>query len=134
MKKDRKAELLKQLKITPVVEVACRKVGVGRATFYRWKKEDQKFADKAEYALQEGSHLVNDMAESKLISAIKDGNMTGIIFWLKNHHRQYSPKLEVTTKSADLPLTDEQKELIKKSLAMAFPNKSDDEGGNGGQE
>ena len=85
MKKDRKAELLKQLKITPVVEVACRKVGVGRATFYRWKKEDQKFADKAEYALQEGSHLVNDMAESKLISAIKDGNMTGIIFWLKNH-------------------------------------------------
>ena len=46
--------------------------------------------------------------------------MTGIIFWLKNHHRQYSPKLEVTTKSSEAPLTDEQKELIRKSLSMAF--------------
>jgi hypothetical protein len=60
------------------------------------------------------------MAESQLISAIKDGNLTGIIFWLKNHHRQYSPKLEVTTKNEDIPLTDEQKELIRKSLSMAF--------------
>lgn len=65
------------------------------------------------------------MAESQLINAIKEGNMTGIIFWLKNHHKQYSPKLEVTTKNGDVPLTEEQKELIRKSLAMAFSNNSD---------
>lgn len=129
MKTDRKAELLKQLKKTPIVEVACKKMGVGRATYYRWKKEDPKFADEAEFALQEGSQLINDMAESQLINAIKDGNMTGIIFWLKNHHKQYSPKLEVTTRNGDLPLTDEQKELIRRSLAMAFPNKSEEKGG-----
>lgn len=125
MKTNQKAELIKQLKKTPIVEVACKKLGIGRATYYRWKKDDSKFAEEAEFALDEGSQLVNDMAESQLINAIKEGNMTGIIFWLKNHHKQYSPKLEVTTKNGDVPLTDEQKELIRKSLAMAFSNNSE---------
>lgn len=125
MKTNQKAELIKQLKKTPIVEVACKKLGIGRATYYRWKKDDPKFAEEAEFALDEGSQLVNDMAESQLINAIKEGNMTGIIFWLKNHHKQYSPKLEVTTKNGDVPLTDEQKELVRKSLAMAFSNNSD---------
>lgn len=125
MKTNQKAELIKQLKKTPIVEVACKKLGIGRATYYRWKKDDPKFAEEAEFALDEGSQLVNDMAESQLINAIKEGNMTGIIFWLKNHHKQYSPKLEVTTKNGDVPLTDEQKELIRKSLAMAFSNNSE---------
>lgn len=127
MKTNQKAELIKQLKKTPIVEVACKKLGIGRATYYRWKKDDPKFAEEAEFALDEGSQLVNDMAESQLINAIKEGNMTGIIFWLKNHHKQYSPKLEVTTKNGDVPLTDEQKELIRRSLAMAFSNNSDSE-------
>ncbi len=127
MKTNQKAELIKQLKKTPIVEVACKKLGIGRATYYRWKKDDPKFAEEAEFALDEGSQLVNDMAESQLINAIKEGNMTGIIFWLKNHHKQYSPKLEVTTKNGDVPLTEEQKELIRKSLAMAFSNNSDSE-------
>lgn len=118
--KNKKKELVEQLRKTPVIEVACKKIGIGRATFYRWKKRDQKFAEEAEFALNEGSQLINDMAESQLITSIKNGNMTGIIFWLKNHHKQYSPKLEVTTKSADLPLTEEQKETIRRSLSMAF--------------
>ncbi len=118
--KNLKKELIEQLRKTPIIEVACKKVGIGRATFYRWKKRDGKFADEAESAILEGSQVVNDMAESQLINSIKNGNLTGIIFWLKNHHKQYSPKLEVTTKSADLPLTEEQKEVIRKSLSMAF--------------
>jgi len=125
MKKDRKLELITQLKKTPIVEVSCKKLSIGRATYYRWKKEDPQFADEAELAIMEGAQLVNDMAESQLINSIKEGNLTGIIFWLKNHHRNYSPKLEVTTKSGDLPLTDEQKEIIRQSLNMAFNLNSD---------
>ena len=112
--------LIEQIKKTPVIQVACEKVGVSRATYYRWKKSDPKFADKADIALNEGLQMINDMAESQLISAIKEGNLTGIIFWLKNHHKQYSPKLEVTTKNTEIPLTDEQKEIIRQSLNMAF--------------
>ena len=120
MKTTSKKILIEQIKKTPVIQVACEKVGVSRATYYRWKKNDPKFAEKADIALNEGSQMINDMAESQLISAIKEGNLTGIIFWLKNHHKQYSPKLEVTTKNPEIPLTDEQKEIIRQSLNMAF--------------
>lgn len=120
MKTLNKKAIVEQLRKTPIIQVTCEKMGVSRATFYRWKKKDPEFAEKVEIALQEGLQLINDMAESQLISAIREGNLTGIIFWLKNHHRNYSPKLEVTTTNKDLPLTDEQKELIRKSLAMAF--------------
>ena len=127
MKKASKSTVIKQLKKTPIVQVSCKKVGISRATFYRWKKEDKKFANDAESAIEEGLGLINDMAESQLITAIKEGNLTGIIFWLKNHHRQYSPKLEVTTKDGDIPLTEEQKILIKKSLAMAYRDNKKEE-------
>ncbi len=116
---DKKA-ILEQLKKTPIIQVTCEKLGISRATFYRWKKKDEKFAEEVDLALQEGSQLINDMAESQLIAAIKNGNLTGIIFWLKNHHKNYSPKLEVTTKNTEIPLTDEQKEIIRQSLNMAF--------------
>ena len=130
MKKASKSTVIKQLKKTPIVQVSCKKVGISRATFYRWKKEDKKFANDAESAIEEGLGLINDMAESQLITAIKEGNLTGIIFWLKNHHRQYSPKLEVTTKDGDIPLTEEQKILIKKSLAIAYrDNKKEENNG-----
>jgi ACT domain-containing protein len=127
MKKASKSTVIKQLKKTPIVQVSCKKVGISRATFYRWKKEDKKFANDAESAIEEGLGLINDMAESQLITAIKEGNLTGIIFWLKNHHRQYSPKLEVTTKDGDIPLTEEQKILIKKSLAMVYRDNKKEE-------
>ena len=116
---DKKA-ITEQLKKAPIIQVTCEKLGISRATFYRWKKNDEKFAEEVDIALQEGSQLINDMAESQLITAIKNGNLTGIIFWLKNHHKNYSPKLEVTTKNPEIPLTDEQKEIIRQSLNMAF--------------
>lgn len=127
MKTARKGLLLIQFKKTPIVQVACEKTGVSRATYYRWRKEDPEFADNADIAIDEGLNLINDMAESQLISAIKDRNLTGIIFWLKNHHKNYSPKLEVTTKNGDLPITDEQREIIKQSLDMAFGLNSEEE-------
>lgn len=113
--------LLEQLKKTPIIQIACEKSGIGRATFYRWKKDDEEFALKADEAITEGSSLVNDIAESQLMSAIKDKNMTAIIFWLKHHHPAYTTKVEVMTnvKQIDEKLTPEQQELVKKALEMA---------------
>ena len=112
--------LLEQLKKTPVVQIACEKAGVGRATYYRWRKEDSEFTKQSDQALHDGSLLVNDMAESQLMSAIKDKNMTAIIFWLKHHHPAYATKVEVTTnnKNQDIELTEEQKALLNKALEM----------------
>jgi hypothetical protein len=118
--------LLEQLKKTPIVQVACQKVGVGRASYYRWRKEDEEFAKATDTALAEGSSLVNDMAESQLISAIKDKNLGAIIFWLKSHHPSYTTKMEVTAqlKTDNEVLTPEQEKLVTKALKLAalIPN------------
>lgn len=116
-----KKELLEKLKETPVVEVACRKIGIARATYYRWKINDEKFSKEADLALEAGSALVNDMAESQLLTAIKDQNMTAIIFWLKHHHPAYATKVEVTAnlKNQNEVLTPEQEALVTKALQLA---------------
>lgn len=111
--------MLEQLKKTPVVQIACEKTGIARSTFYRWKEEDKEFAKEADHALAEGVALVNDMAESQLLSAIRDRNISAIFYWLNHRHSAYSNKLEITAKVKDETLSPEQEELIKKALEHA---------------
>lgn len=112
--------LLEQLKKTPVVQIACEKSGVGRATYYRWRKEDPEFTQASDLALLDGSLLINDMAESQLMSAIKEKNMTAIIFWLKHHHPAYLTKVEITSgNQLDEKLSPEEQDSVKKALVMA---------------
>jgi ACT domain-containing protein len=73
---DKKA-LLDYLQKTPIVEVACKQTGVGRSTYYRWRKDDEEFAEAADNAIEQSTGVINDMAESQLIKAIKNNNMTG---------------------------------------------------------
>ena len=84
-----KQEVLDLLRKTPIVQIVCERTGVSRATFYRWKEKDKVFAKQADESLTQGSNLINDLAESHLISRIKEQDLTAIIFWLKNHHSQY---------------------------------------------
>lgn len=88
-----KAELLVELKKVPIVQTACAKTGVGRSTYYLWRKDDKTFAQEATKALGEGKSLISDMAISQLIKKIQEGNTTSIIFWLKNHHADYSDRV-----------------------------------------
>lgn len=113
--------LLEQLKKTPIVQVACEKVGIGRATYYRWRNENEDFAAQADSSIAEGASLVNDMAESQLMAAIRDKNLTAIIFWLKHHHPHYATKVEVTArlKADNEALTPEQEALVTKALKLA---------------
>lgn len=113
-----KEALCEQLRKTPIVQVTCEKTGVSRATYYRWKKEDKVFAKQAEEALSEGVHLMNDMAESQLLSAIKSQNLTAIIFWLKHRHKSYTQKFEVTARMENPDLTEEQQAMVQKALTL----------------
>ena len=115
-----KTILIEQLKKTPIVQIACEKTGTGRTTYYRWRKEDEAFKTEADAALKEGKSLVNDVAESQLLSAIREGNMTAIIFWLKNHHNEYANRVEVTAKLAEQdPLNPEQEAIIREAIRLA---------------
>ena len=120
IKQSKQKELfIEQLKKTPIVQLVCEKLEVGRTSYYRWYKQDEKFAEEVDKSLSEGKYLVNDMAESVIINAIKDRNLSATFFWLKHHHGSYANRVELTTKNGDLTLTDEQKEIIRNSLSLA---------------
>lgn len=118
--KKEKDGLIEQLKKTPIIQYACEKANISRATYYRWHKDDKEFAEAADIALSEGSNLINDMAESQLIAAIKNQNMSGIIFWLKHHHPTYATKVQLDINQR-IPeqLTPEQAEVVKQALLLA---------------
>lgn len=123
-KNKEKKILLEQLRKTPIIQIACEKTGISRATFYRWRKEYPDFAKEADQAISDGLLLINDMAESQLISAIKDRNLAAIIFWLKSHHKNYTAKVELSGRvviDSD-PLTPEEEALVKKALKLAGLN------------
>ena len=120
-------KLLEEFRVSPVIQVAVKKVGTSRATYYRLRK-DPKYAEQADKAIAEGVKMISDMAESQLISAIRDRNMTSIIFWLKNRHPAYRERVELEGKlnlQSD-SLTPKQELLILKALRLGFGK-----GGNG---
>lgn len=102
-----KEELIELFRKSPIVQMACEKLGVGRTTYYRWRKEDAIFAGKADDALNIGRHLINDLAESKLIKKIQqDEDFNSIKYWLSHNHKRYETKLTITpsvVESNELP-------------------------------
>jgi len=127
-KKKQKELIIEQLKKVPVIQIVCEKVGVGRSTFYRWRKDDPVFCDAIEHAIFMGVELINDLAESQLLAGIRDQNMTAIIFWLKNRHRAYRTRVELDANvSIERKLTDEEQISIRKALYLAklIPNEDE---------
>lgn len=115
-----KKQLLEQLKKTPIIQIACEKLNVGRASFYRWKAEDAAFSKEVDDAILAGTLLVNDLAESQLIRAIKDRNMTATMYWLRHHHEAYRNRLEVDTQINTIQeLSIEQQALVEQALKLA---------------
>lgn len=122
MKKSDKTKqlILEQLRKTPIIETVCQKIGVSRMSFYRWKQEDKEFAAQIEKALSEGRSLVNDLAESQLISAVRDRNISAIVVWLKHNHPNYKTRVEIAGAISVIEeLSPEQKELVQKALELA---------------
>lgn len=112
--------LLEQLKKTPIVQIACEKTNIGRTTYYRWRKQSSKFAQAADQAMAEGCLLMNDIAESQLLTAIKNNNFQALKFWLQNHHPNYTQKLHVsgTLRHEHEDLTPEQRQLVRRALKL----------------
>ena len=122
MKTSKQKELiLEQLKKTPIVQVAAEKVGVARSSFYRWKATDKKFAVAVDEAIDQGVSLMNEYAESMLISAIKDQNLTAVFYWLNHRHPAYETRMRIDGKIKHQTdeLTPEQTKLVERALKNA---------------
>ena len=125
MKTDKQKELLlEQLRKTPIVEICCGKASVSRATYYRWRNEDESFKKMSDEAIKDGELFINDMSESQVISLIKDKNWQSISFWLRYHHPKYANKIEVEANIRNIneELSPEQQEIVKEALRLASLN------------
>lgn len=89
MKHAKKKQFLDQIHEVPIVSSVCKQLGISRQTYYRWRKEDEEFRDSADRYLGIGRESINDLAESTLINAIKDGDLGSAKFWLQNNKRNY---------------------------------------------
>jgi transposase-like protein len=87
--RQRKKRFLNILINNPVISIACKKTGISRQTYYRWRQEDSEFAQTADDLQIKGVESVNDLAESVLINNIQQENMKAVQFWLSNNHSSY---------------------------------------------
>lgn len=116
-----KARLIEAFRKTPIVQLACQQAGIqSRSSYYRWRHEDAEFAKACDDSIGEGVELVSDLAESKLIQAIKEQNYSAISFWLRHRHPAYAEKLHIQAKvEVDKPLTPEQEAAIRRAIELA---------------
>ncbi len=70
------------------VTKVCQKVGIDRATFYRWLERDVEFAE----GIRQAEVTLNDMVEDKLMMKIFHlDHGPSIRFYLKHKHPDYMP-------------------------------------------
>jgi hypothetical protein len=115
-----KDTLLEELAKCPIVQVACERTSIGRATYYKWRADDTEFRRVSNNAVDEGRKFVNDVAESQMIRKIKEGNMTSIIYWLKNNNSRYSEKRTEEIEPLGVLPPDQAKELIRALRLMGL--------------
>ncbi|MBU0999157.1 hypothetical protein KKG24_02515 [Patescibacteria group bacterium] len=121
--KDKQA-LLEILKEVPIIQIACKKAGISRATYYRWRKEDKGFMERSDNALAEGVEFINDMSESQLISLIRQRSWPAISFWLRKCNPKFKDRIEVSGKieTPKNELTPEQQAIVTEALRLASLN------------
>jgi hypothetical protein len=120
MKKD-KERILDHLKSVPIIEVACKKANIARATYYRWRNEDTDFLRQSEEALQDGIDMINDLTESQLIGLIKDKKFQAVQFWLRHNHARFLLKDKehsLIKPKRSIPLSKEQEKILKSALVL----------------
>lgn len=90
MKKNRvRDKFIEKLRETPVIKIACDKSDISRNTIYKWRKIDSNFALDMDEAIEMGSDLVSDAAESVIIKGIGNGSVNCAKYWLSNRHKKY---------------------------------------------
>ncbi len=122
-KENKKEALLAALRDSMgIIATACEAVGISRETYRNWKNKDPEFRQRAEDIEEDQI----DVVESKLLEAVKRGDLTAIIFYMKTKgkKRGYSEKAQPTPPQ---PATKEQPTLQagqdSKKIAMKVKNK-----------
>lgn len=84
--------LLQEIEKTGNVYLSCLKVGVNKATYYRWRQTDKAFRKQADNAIRCGRENLCDIAEHALMINVKGGKMDAIKYALSHNSPRYKPK------------------------------------------
>ena len=110
-----KARVLDYFARTPggTFAAACKSVGLSHSTAYDWRKADPAFDAAVVTARKLADDIGGDFAEGKLMEAINNNELTGIIFYLKTKHK-HRGYVERTEQAAvkPTPTTDEDEALL----------------------
>jgi hypothetical protein len=87
-----KKKLVEELEKRGNIFFSCAKVGIGRSTFYRWKKADDSFRQLVEELIQYGREDMCDVAEQALMLKVKEKDMTAIKYLLGHNSDRYRQK------------------------------------------
>lgn len=102
-----KTKLLGYLKDSGNISYACKRAGVSRETYYKWRRS-KVFSEEADLAIELGKEFVNDLAHTQLIQNIQQGHMGAVKFQLASCHIDYQARKpwprELPT--APLPVTE----------------------------
>lgn len=86
---------------------SCRAAGISRKTYYNWLDSDPKFL----VLVMDAEMDLNDDIRDVLIKKAAEGDMTAVIFYLKNRHADFKQKDNFTAVQINFnKLSDEQKE------------------------
>lgn len=86
-----KEKLLKEIEKSGNVYLSCMKIGIDKATFYRWK-DDKEFRRKANEAVKRGRENNCEIAEHALMMNVKEKKMDAIKYVLSHQSKIYKPK------------------------------------------
>lgn len=81
--------LLAELSKHGIVTAACKRSGLSAAQFYRWCKEDPEFQTQVDEARMLGTQESNDLARSRLLQKIDQGEGWAIRYHLSRRDPEY---------------------------------------------
>lgn len=90
------------------IEDIAANIGIGKTTIYEWMKKSTNIAN----ALKIGREQADNIIENALFNKAKGGDVTAMIFWLKNRRSdRWREKREVAGTLVNINYEDKLKEI-----------------------
>ena len=114
-----------------IVSSACKQVGIGRATYYKYRNDSEKFAERADRVIEHQKRNRLDVALSNHEkNLMKEDHDKSTYFELGRRHPDYIQKFKGETDikvKEKVTLEKQQYYELKKLLAETYVNKTDDD-------
>lgn len=125
IKNDVRKNLLEELAKDGNILNACRKSGIGRATFYRWLEGDLGFKKQARKAERIGRANMTSIAEHALMLKVRDKDLGAIKYLLSHNDPRYKPKgRKIYIEHSNTSRDESRKEMEEKWAKQSENSKS----------